>query len=418
MLVLLSSLYYDCFMYYLKNPGGRIVIFDSKEDYEKYQQLGFTIPTRREKEEFQNNRLTDFQTKAVHREEVKKDNTRRVYISTVCQGGKDGYGIARDKIIDGLKRLDVDISTTYDDQKVGLLFHNPYSVLKMENPYRIVFTMFESSKIPDDWPEYLNGADKVLVPSRWCQEVFRKSGVETTVVPLGFDNNIFKYYERINKRKARKDFVFLHYNAFNIRKGFTELFKAFTQEFQKDEPVKLILKTNLRSIPIPIRQEMYPNIKIIHEELPEKGLVELIKESDCFVFPSRGEGFGMTPLECMATGMPAIVPNAHGISEYFNNDYMYEVNVGSKCPGIYQRYKNQDVGEMVVCDVDDLRKQMRYVYEHQDEALEKGRKASEYVKKWTFENTCIKLKGILEEAFLTKVSDRPTRNILQLSEVK
>ena len=38
------------------------------------------------------------------------------------------------------------------------------------------------------------------------------------------------------------------------------------------------------------------------------------------------------------------------------------------------RYKNQDVGEMYVNDVDDLRKQMRYVYEHQDEALEKGEK--------------------------------------------
>ena len=137
--------------------------------------------------------------------------------------------------------------------------------------------MFESTKIPDDWKEYLDSADKVLVPSKWCQEVFKKSGVESIVIPLGFDNQVFKYYERMNKRKAKKDFIFLHYNAFNIRKGFLELFKAFTQEFQKDEPVRLILKTNLRSIPIPINKAQYPNIDIIHEEMPEKDLVSLIK---------------------------------------------------------------------------------------------------------------------------------------------
>lgn len=406
-------------MYYLKNQGGRIISIDKKEDYEKFLTLGFTVPTRKEKDEYQQRRIQDYQSKAFFKGEPEKvNNDRRVYIATVVTGGKDGYGIASDKVINGLKRLDVDISTTYDNQKVGILFHNPYSVLKMENPYRIIYTMFESTKIPDDWKEYLDSADKVLVPSKWCQEVFKKSGVESTVIPLGFDNQVFKYYERMNKRKANKDFIFLHYNAFNIRKGFLELFKAFTQEFQKDEPVRLVLKTNLRSIPIPINKAQYPNIDIIHEEMPEKDLVSLIQKSDCFVFPSRGEGFGMTPLECMATGMPAIVPNAHGITEYFNPDYMYEVKVKEMCPGIYSRYKNQDVGEMYVNDVDDLRKQMRYVYEHQDEALEKGRKASEYVKKWTFENTCIKLKGILEEAFLTKTEDRQTKNILQLREVK
>lgn len=405
-------------MYYLKNAGGRIISFDDKRQYNEYVRLGFTLPTRKEIKEYQEKRLADYNNKSVFKgDEDKSENSKQVYIATVAPGGKDGYGVASGKIINGLKQFDIDISPVYNNQKVGLLFHNPYSILKMENPYRIIYTMFESTKIPDDWKEYLEAADKVLVPSKWCQEVFLKSGIETTVVPLGYDDNIFRYYERPNKRKIKRDFVFLHYNAFNIRKGFLELFKAFTQEFDKTEPVKMIFKTNLRSLPIPIVKEKYPNIEIIHEEYSEKDLIDLIHRSDCFVFPSRGEGFGMTPLECMATGIPTIVPNAHGITEYFNSDYMYEVKVKEMCPGIYQRYKNQDVGEMYVNDVEDLRKQMRYVYEHQDEALEKGRKASEYVKKWTWENTCIKLKGVLEEALASKVSNRATKNILQLREI-
>lgn len=85
------------------------------------------------------------------------------------------------------------------------------------------------------------------------------------------------------------------------------------------------------------------------------------------VYPSRGEGFGITPLEAMATGLPAIVPNAHGITEYFNAGYMLEVKVAEKCPGLYHSFKGQDVGEMVICDVNDLRQQMRFAYNHQQQ---------------------------------------------------
>lgn len=400
-------------MAYLVNPGGRIVAV-ADEEVEKLLTQGFRRTTQQEQEETIKARQTLAEQTNTHYD----PGTDGVYMATVSQGGKDGYGIASANILKELHKQGVNISTHNTGQKIALLFHNPYSILRLEAPYRILYTMFESDKIPDDWKEYLEAADKILVPSQWCKQVFAKAGFDATVVPLGYDDTVFTYSPRIDKRANRQDFVFLHYNAFNLRKGFNEVFKAFVKAFDKTEPVRMVFKTTLENNPLPITKSEYPNIDIIHGKMSEKELLEVINRADCFVYPSRGEGFGMTPLEAMATGIPAIVPNAHGISEYFDADYMYEVKVKEKCPAIYSRYKGIDVGEMVICDVDQLAKQMRYVYEHQDEARTKGRAAAEYVKNWTFKKTAQQLKSIFDGTKTMNLQERPLKNNLRLEKVR
>lgn len=398
----------------LVNPGGRLVVVDDPKEYDYWlNQPGFKKATPQEEKEYIAERLAIVKAK-----ELERYKGSGIYLATVSIGGADGYGIAADLIKRGLEGLEIPITRYYNDQKVAIIFHAPTAIAQVESPYRIVYTMFESTKIPDSWIPFLKEADLVIVPTKWCQGVFKASGIDTKVIPLGYDDTVFKFKPRENKRKKKKTFNFLHYNAFNVRKGFMELFKAFTEEFQPDEPVKLILKTTGNTAPIPIAKSQYPNIDVIYGKSSNNELLQIIYDSDCFVFPSRGEGFGFTPLECMATGIPAIVPNAHGISEYFNPDYMYEVKIGAKCPGLYRRYQGQDVGEMVVCDVKHLKQQMRYVYEHQDEAIKMGEKASEYVKQWSFRNTAIELKKIYEEALETPIKERKLYDVLTLEKVK
>jgi glycosyltransferase involved in cell wall biosynthesis len=156
----------------------------------------------------------------------------------------------------------------------------------------------------------------------------------------------------------------------------------------------------------------------MYGKISDNEMFDLMKRSDCFLFPSRGEGFGIDPLECMATGMPVITPNAHGMTEYFDHKYMYEVKVKEKCPALYARYKGVDVGEMVVCNVDDLRKQMRYIYEHQTEAFAMGKKASEFVKDWTFGKAAAKMKVRLDEIMLQPLEKKKVGNVLTLEQVR
>lgn len=398
----------------LISPTGKMTQIDNTKQFEEWlSQPGFTKATAEQEREYIEERRAKF-VKLQAGDDIKAG----IYLSTVSQGGKDGYSIASANIIKEVEKLGMPVSSHYTGQKIAILFHNPYSLPRIEAPYRIIYTMFESDKIPDDWIDYLKAADEVWVPSHWCQSTFEKAGIKARVMPLGYNDNIYTYQERTTSHKSRRDFTFLHYNAFNIRKGFPEVFKAFTAEFEKTEPVKLILKTTQNQSPLPITRGEYPNIECIYGKVPDNELFDVMKRSDCLVFPSRGEGFGIDPLECMATGMPAIVPNAHGITEYFSPDYMYEVKVKEKCPALYARYKGMDVGQMVVCDIDDLRKKMRWIYEHQDEAFEMGKRASEYVKGWTFAKAAAKIKVRLDEIMLTPIEKRKLLNILTLEEVK
>lgn len=401
-------------MFYIKNRHGRIVCFDTPEQQAEWlAKPGVTKPTQADIDAWQQRREDEYKARLNAQYEVKRKDTGDIFFATVS-GGNDGYGTSSQNIYRELKNIDCDISFSNRGQKIGFLYHAPYSIMRIDAPVRVLYTMFESTKIPDDWPDYLNSADYVIVPSKWCQKVFKEANIETQVIPLGYDDRFFTYVPRMDSKKNNRDFVFLHYNAYNLRKGFLEVVNAFNAEFGPDEPVKMIFKTNLARPPFPFVKSKYPNIEVITGEYSTDRLANLAQTSDCFVFPSRGEGFGMTPLECMATGMPVIVPNAHGITEYFNPDCMYEVEIEKTCPGIYTRYKGQDVGNMFVSSVKHLRQQMRYVYEHQDEAFAKGEKAAEYAKNYTYKKTAARLKALFDDIMSKPLPERKKTNILSL----
>lgn len=406
-------LYNGCTMTLLVSKFGKYVdVADQKREDELILE-GFQRVSPQQEAEYRRERL-ELINKMTH----PTDTEKGIYFATVSPGGKDGYGMASTNLLRELDTLGVQCQTQYSGQKVAILFHNPYGLPRLESPYRIIYTMFESDKIPDDWKDYLEAADEVWVPTQWCADVFAKAGVTARVMPLGYNDKVFKFIERKSPEEQKRPFTFLHYNAFNLRKGFTEVFKAFNQAFEKTDNVKMIFKSVLPHAPLPITPSEYPNIEIILGRSTEEELAELCGKADAFVFPSRGEGFGLTPLEAMATGLPTIVPNAHGISEYFNPDFMYEAEVEEMVPATYARYKGIDVGKMVKCSVDQLAKQMQWVYHHHTESMKKGKEASEYVKKWTYKTAAENIKKRIEEIQSTPIEGKKHTNVLTLQKVK
>lgn len=400
---------------YITRPDGKVVEIDEPE---QIQGLLSRAGWRQSNEE----EIAHYNIEKNHmialteRKEGEAGGENSVYYQSVGSS-PDGYGMSRDILKYELLEKGILLEEEFANQKVGLLYSYPTGITHMRNDVRLIMTMFESDKIPQDWPDYLASADEVIVPSKWCHDTFLRAGIDTTIVPLGYNDRVFKYIERQLPLDTKKPFTFIHYNSLNHRKGFSEVFKAFTEEFKKNEPVKLILKSTDRRPPIPIMKDIYPNIDVICEHMTEAELMELLGTADCMLYPSRGEGFGITPLEGMATGLPAIVPNAHGISEYFNANYMLEVKADERCPGLYQRFKGEDVGEMVICDVKDLRRQMRYAYEHQAEMHELGKSASEYVKKYTYRNTADALGKIITKWQEAEIVKRGDSKFLQVDKI-
>lgn len=379
------------------SPVGKMVEVDT--DWEKWLKEGFRLATAEEERLYRHERM-----QFVNNEENANDPNVLYFQSVSGRGRGDGYGSSSKDLLEALHDAGIKTSESFNNQNIGLLYHSPYSIMRMETRFRILFTMFESSKIPEDWIEILKLADMVIVPSKWCSGVFAQSGIKTRVVPLGYNDKIFRYIPR----SIRKPFTFLHYDAFNARKGHFEVFNAFNKAFEGNNDVKMIFKTTRDAVSVPISPSAYPNIEVIYGDVPQSELRDIMERSDAFVFPSRGEGFGLTPLEAMATGLPTIVPNAHGITEYFDDRYMIEVKVGGTSAPLYRRLT--DVGTMIKVDEDDLAKKMKWIVDNPVEAMEMGKKASDYVQQWTYDRTAEKLKAIIEEI---RSNPLPARKIMK-----
>lgn len=255
-----------------------------------------------------------------------------------------------------------------------------------------IYTMWETEQHPDHWKTYLEGAEFIVVPSKWEKEAIRNQfGLEKNVfvIPLAYKTDEFTYI----KRPDREKFTFLSYNSgFGaIRKGFNELIEAYKIAFQPSDNVKIIIKSVRPDLFGDAEKFIWDGIKGAYDiqyialPYPIEGLKTLLFESDCFVFPSRGEGWGHTPLEAMATGLPCIIPNEHGISEYFkaNINYTYETE---RKTAYYDDHK-MAFGTWKSAKPESLADTMRYVYENQKEATVRGYMGSQYVKKYRYDYT-------------------------------
>jgi len=375
--------------YLLKNPRGVIVEIDDKEQWKKFlKKRGFDFVEEEEEEAFNLK-----QTARTSPTTPQGNDYIDIHFISPEQN-HDGYGESRNLLANSLLEYGFRLSETYTGQEIAITYGYPESVGKSQSPVNILFSMFESTKLPDEWQGDLKRFDLIITPSRFCQKAFKDAGFEAEVVNLGYDKDLFKYQAKnINK----EPFTFLHYNAFDQRKGWDLVFEAFNKEF-KSEGVKLILKSTKSQLTMPITKHQYPNIEVIKEPYSHKKMAELLHRSDCFVLPSRGEGFGVPPLEALATGTPTIIPNAHGFADYFTSNYFLEVDVKKEIPAMYARFKGVDTGKMIECDVKSLQNQMRFAYEHREYITDMARDGSKWVaSNYTYKQTGAKLAVALKE---------------------
>lgn len=297
----------------------------------------------------------------------------------LCPGySASGYGVVSGQLQRELVKRGVYLNKDYHGQNIGFCYHYPEHVVKLKTPYKIIYTMFESTKMPDDWGKYLKMANLVLTPSQFCADIMQKQfGITAKVVPHGYSKNDFSYIER----QEDDVFTFLHYDAFKYRKGWDIVFNAFTKEFADDEPVKLILKTTQPQT-LPFHE--YKNIEVVRQVMSRNEMRALMARSDCFVYPSRGEGYGLPPLEAAATGMQVITVNAHGIAQYFNSKFMVGVAHGeSRARYDNPKLKGLDLGNYSEVSSADLAQAMRECYldwkaKKPDTSIQRAKWASEH----------------------------------------
>lgn len=385
---------------YFKNPlTGKVLVFDvlSLKQLAMIKRSGFVEASIEERLKYiaRNEKMT------------KKYYDGRT-ISAACRGDLNVHYIAPTRNVDGYGQSAVNIGSRivkngvyldpiYRKQKIGLCYHLPNTLPAMKTRVQIAYTMFETNKYPDFWGKYLKKADLVLVPSEFCQEVmYDNFKIMPRLVPLGYNPHSFSYIHR----EKRDIFTFLHYDAFKWRKGWDTVFQAFNEEFGEvggTDDVRLIFKTTMETTP-PLRE--YPKIEVIKGKIPQAEFNDVMKRADCFVFPTRGEGFGLTPLEAIATGMPTIAPNHSGLTHYWNNRYFYPIDsVPIRAKYDHLQLKGLDLGIYLEPTVKSTRAAMRQAYNDWKAGTFYGRsqEMADYAKNFTIYKTAKILSEILKE---------------------
>ncbi|MEE2850837.1 MAG: glycosyltransferase [Pseudomonadota bacterium] len=177
---------------------------------------------------------------------------------------------------------------------------------------------WEESHLPPAMIETLNGAfDGALAQVRTVQKALVDSGVWIPSVLTGLPAEISDY-EGVCKRRGPAK-IFLHVSSCFPRKGVDVLLEAWGKAFTTRDKVKLVIKTfpnphNTVQDQVWDLSRRYPNmapIQILNRDMDRDELVDLFRDADVMVLPTRGEGYNLPALEAMAAGLPLIV-TGHG----------------------------------------------------------------------------------------------------------
>lgn len=271
---------------------------------------------------------------------------------------------------------------------------------KNTGKYKIGFTMLETTGVPKEWVRQANMMDEVWVPSHFNAETFINSGVTVPiyVIPLGVDCNFFN--PQIKSYKNHSKYTFLSIFEWGERKAPEILLRAYTKAFKNTDDVILICKVINNDPSIDINKEIskinLPNngpdiIFLYNQKIADYQMPTLYQSADCFVLPTRGEGWGMPVLEAMACGLPTIATGWSALTDFFNDELGYVLNIKglvdaeAKCP-YYEGFQWADPDEEHLIHL------MKYVYNNQREAHDKGMRAAEIVKKeWTWDRAADKI---------------------------
>jgi glycosyltransferase involved in cell wall biosynthesis len=266
-----------------------------------------------------------------------------------------------------------------------------------------VILPWEYGGVPQAWIEQIRrNVDELWVPSNFVREVFVRNGVDAesvTVIPNGFDPEIFNPQGMSLRPQGCRDFSFLFVGGAIRRKGVDLLLDAYKSAFTADDSVTLVLLISgstgayqhnslLADIRAATADPTYPHILPIFETVDDLVLANLYRGADAFVLPYRGEGFGMPLLEAMACAKP-VITTAEGPAK----DFCYESNsylVPAKTELVTEpppplgpiagpfTWFEPDFGRLL--------QTLRHVRENRQEATANGHAAAKSVRHLTWEN--------------------------------
>lgn len=261
---------------------------------------------------------------------------------------------------------------------------------------RITYTVFESDILPEGWKENLERSDLVITASDWGAEILRRGleGTPVAVVPEGVDPILHHQWNRPTdlqpwQRHERPGapleecFRFLAVGKFETRKSYEELIAAFQLAFADRPDARLLLRLHnpfdpayREGVQRLVGDGMGGRVQIVEgvgggEMLSPEAMAELYRSSHCFVFASKGEGWGLPLIEAISCGTPFLATHYSGPLQYLQHCQQSFSRIEYQLEEIhapdflrFHRFCPERPARWARPDVPSLARQMRQVYEN------------------------------------------------------
>ena len=365
------------------------------------------------------------------------------FIGTIL--GIDGYSSHCRQLVNALYeinpdiRLDVPLTPDWtrhvNDAELNMITKQPrkadvtisisqpqFWCMHMDNCDKFVgFLVWEGDVTPFYWTEYLydRRVNLIFVPSihtknailntlernkdRLNKEDIENIQKKIRIVPHGVDLNVFK---PIGVKRS-DNFTFIcnkgWRGGFEDRGGVAYVIKAFCEEFDKDEPIELFLKLNpsyinpqtisneLNKLDLPVNR---PNIRISCDNIAYKDLSQVYCQGDVYVCAQRSDAFNLPGIEAMACELPTIQTGYGGQQDYMTTENSWSIDY--TLVDVEHNIQYEGI-KWAVPNIEYLKKLMREVYQNKKETKEKGKKALEDAKNWTWHISAKKALDFLNE---------------------
>ncbi len=271
--------------------------------------------------------------------------------------------------------VNADMLPTFADQVGPRFFVDRYS---------IGLWWWEISEFPERFRRAFNHLDEIWVGSHFVADAIAPvSPVPVVKVTMPVSLPEIEPFDR-EHLGLPDNFVFLFvfdYHSVFERKNPLALIEAFEKAFPAGSGASLVLKSINSEHHADDHERLLeaaednPDIHVIDSYVTAAEKNAMFAACDCYVSLHRSEGLGNTLAEAMYLGKPVVATGYSGNMDFMTpqNSYLvdYSLRLVGEGAGPYP-----PTGEWAEPDVEHAATLMRHVFEHQEEARERGRRAA------------------------------------------
>ncbi len=188
---------------------------------------------------------------------------------------------------------------------------------------RYGYWAWELPRAPGRWLKDGSLVDEIWAPSRYTAHALHGAAAPVRVVPHPFFAEDYAGTIPAPRRAAFQAVSLFDFNSSSARKNPQGAIAAFARAFGDDPDCAFTIKTqngaHFPGVLASLRAQAPANVRIIDEVWPYADVKALIAGADVLVSLHRAEGFGLTPAEAMALGVPVLATAFSG-----NTDFMDE----------------------------------------------------------------------------------------------